>query len=579
MPTTIPSRDKLPVLLGRPTRYTGAALVGYVGSSDECSTTTVQAKLDERVSVLDFGAKGNGSDDDAAAIQLAFNVLQWGNGGHLHFPAGTYRCVSTVTIAGDNVTVTGDGPGATTIELPTNGAAANVRWVFTGNNVTVRNLKFSEIDSPTRTGVYGCLSFNTASGVTVDNVEVDGASSTGIHAIDSHYGRITNCYVHNTQADGIHLQRACSHWTISNCVVIDCGDDAIAAISHNWPTHDYVQQISVANCVVGAGNSLNDESAGISFAGVIGGTITGNAVYNTRGKGINVQSITDAGRTAVGGRISVTGNSIYNTGVAASSTNKSGMTIGNCKAVTVSGNTIFQTGSHGLLLVGSHVNIHIADNTIIDTGSTGMYIAPSEQTGDFLNLWDDALLDDGTTLAYVFGHMYTIRNNVIDRAGTTGIFLNATAARLIDKATIRDNVITRSNTTAAAVYGINLTYVDQAEVAGNVIKNPASALSGNYLISNCTNTYRSSDLELRTTFTWNPGNLVDGAGETSAAVTVTGAAFGDMVLVAAPYDLQGITCTGYVSAADTAQVRLQNETGGAIDLANGTWHVWVRKQL
>ncbi|HYI47507.1 MAG TPA: hypothetical protein VEX35_03490 [Allosphingosinicella sp.] len=79
--------------------------------------------------------------------------------------------------------------------------------------------------------------------------------------------------------------------------------------------------------------------------------------------------------------------------------------------------------------------------------------------------------------------------------------------------------------------------------------------------------------------TFDPNNLADGAGQTSGAITVTGAAFGDDVAVAPPYDLQGIVCTGYVSAADNVKIRLQNETGGAIDLASGTWKVVVQKAL
>ena len=77
---------------------------------------------------------------------------------------------------------------------------------------------------------------------------------------------------------------------------------------------------------------------------------------------------------------------------------------------------------------------------------------------------------------------------------------------------------------------------------------------------------------------WDPGNLADGAGETSTAITLTGATFTDFVLVGAPYDLQGMTCTAYVSASDTVKIRLQNETGGAIDLASGTWKVRVLQQ-
>lgn len=83
--------------------------------------------------------------------------------------------------------------------------------------------------------------------------------------------------------------------------------------------------------------------------------------------------------------------------------------------------------------------------------------------------------------------------------------------------------------------------------------------------------------QLNGTAVWNPGSLADGVGETSAAITVTGAALGDYVLVSAPYDLQGITCNGYVSATDTVKIRLQNETTSVIDLASGTWKVRVIK--
>src|SRR5262245_45389132 len=76
-------------------------------------------------------------------------------------------------------------------------------------------------------------------------------------------------------------------------------------------------------------------------------------------------------------------------------------------------------------------------------------------------------------------------------------------------------------------------------------------------------------------FTFDPASLADGAGATSADQTVPGAVLGDMVLVGAPYDLQGITVTGYVKAADTVVVRVQNESGGVVDLASGTWKLKV----
>jgi hypothetical protein len=62
-------------------------------------------------------------------------------------------------------------------------------------------------------------------------------------------------------------------------------------------------------------------------------------------------------------------------------------------------------------------------------------------------------------------------------------------------------------------------------------------------------------------------NLIDAAGATQT-FTVPGVALGDMVLgIGFGLDLQGITVTGWVSAANTVSLRFQNESGGAVDLA------------
>ena len=80
------------------------------------------------------------------------------------------------------------------------------------------------------------------------------------------------------------------------------------------------------------------------------------------------------------------------------------------------------------------------------------------------------------------------------------------------------------------------------------------------------------------TFTWDPGSLADGVGETSAAISVPGVSLGGAaVQCIAPYDLQGVTLNAYVNAADSCQARLQNETTGTIDLASGTWIMQARR--
>jgi len=96
--------------------------------------------------------------------------------------------------------------------------------------------------------------------------------------------------------------------------------------------------------------------------------------------------------------------------------------------------------------------------------------------------------------------------------------------------------------------------------------------------TDCTNLVEDLSYLPPVTFTWNPGSLADGVGETSAAVPYPGATLGSVSVQAiAPYDLQGITCNAWVDAANSCKVRLQNETAGTIDLASGTWTLQARR--
>lgn len=65
-----------------------------------------------RYNVKDFGAKGDGSTDDTAAIQLAVDSIAqtFNKGGILFFPAGTYKITSAITFAtGVSIVAMGSG--------------------------------------------------------------------------------------------------------------------------------------------------------------------------------------------------------------------------------------------------------------------------------------------------------------------------------------------------------------------------------------------------------------------------------------------------------------------------------------
>lgn len=67
---------------------------------------TSQDKMREQISVKDFGAVGDGTTDDTAAIQAAITAVAGTSAGALDFPDGTYLVSSTLTVAsGKSITL------------------------------------------------------------------------------------------------------------------------------------------------------------------------------------------------------------------------------------------------------------------------------------------------------------------------------------------------------------------------------------------------------------------------------------------------------------------------------------------
>ncbi|HZU63740.1 MAG TPA: glycosyl hydrolase family 28-related protein [Novosphingobium sp.] len=77
----------------------GSGVLGFLPAGTGAVARTVQAKLAENVSVKDFGAKGDGSTDDTAAIQAAITAVGAAGGGRLLVPPGTYKISAQITAA------------------------------------------------------------------------------------------------------------------------------------------------------------------------------------------------------------------------------------------------------------------------------------------------------------------------------------------------------------------------------------------------------------------------------------------------------------------------------------------------
>ena len=89
----------------------GSSLVGYVPANGPPGRT-VQAKLQDTVSVKDFGAVGDGSTDDTTAFQNAIAYCQSSTsygGRALYIPGGRYKITSSLTLSKQYITIFGDG--------------------------------------------------------------------------------------------------------------------------------------------------------------------------------------------------------------------------------------------------------------------------------------------------------------------------------------------------------------------------------------------------------------------------------------------------------------------------------------
>lgn len=95
------------------------------------------------LNVLDFGAAGDDSNDDTAAIQAAFTEAA-SSGRAVYIPAGTYKTTASLTIAND-IIVYGDGRERSTIKLYTASTATFALVCDIPDNFSVIGLDIGHI--------------------------------------------------------------------------------------------------------------------------------------------------------------------------------------------------------------------------------------------------------------------------------------------------------------------------------------------------------------------------------------------------------------------------------------------------
>ena len=123
------------------TNGTWTNVANYNQGSSNAITRTIQSKLKETVSVIDFGADPTGVVDSTAAFQNTINYLHnTNNGGILFISPGIYKITSTL-FTYPNIRI--EGSGITDTVLLTNHNSDGIKSIYTINSNTASNVSLN----------------------------------------------------------------------------------------------------------------------------------------------------------------------------------------------------------------------------------------------------------------------------------------------------------------------------------------------------------------------------------------------------------------------------------------------------
>jgi parallel beta-helix repeat protein len=249
-----------------------------------------------------FGATGDGSTNDTAAVQAALTAAQAAGGGIVYFPPGKYKLATvsspaapTLTVTSDNVYLVGAGPASTLDFYPTGlaqaciefvsvngGGVANLRVVHNGSkainrvpySLTGANGQCVALRDCTRCTVVGNHLQWGGNAVALLNT-VDAASSTIWTTNRDH--TVSQNFVKEQAGYGIHCYHA------SGCRILGNHVEGTSSEGLKFAGRNHAMTIC-DNFVRGTGRDGMD-----FYDGITGSTITGNTAFDTLAFGFELK--------------------------------------------------------------------------------------------------------------------------------------------------------------------------------------------------------------------------------------------------------------------------------------------------
>lgn len=320
--------------------------------------------------VKNYGAIGDGVTNDTAAINLAIAAAT--SGGVVHFPRGTYKCTTGLTVALENVKLCGEGraskivlPAGQKITVTASGFQAESLWIdgtsYTPpdansvgisvrgadsanylTNVAIRNCTLTNLP------YYGVLS-EFVDGLRVEDCNVDTVAQAGIAVFSCRNFDVDRNNVANINVDGFYAN---AYGIIASQLSISSKTGTLTNGSNQVTAMSNTTSLAVGMVIVHASVPV-----GTTITGIAGTTLSLSAKATGSGTGVTLnfsQPPCEQG--------AIIGNTVKDNPIWEGIDSHSG------RGITISGNNVFDC-FHGISVGDSGSTFGMAPRNITISGN------------------------------------------------------------------------------------------------------------------------------------------------------------------------------------------------------------------